>query len=141
MSGIELVISNIRNDRYAKCQLSHLNLTWQLITCRESFPHADQMTAIFRFTIDSTQTPNSKVKVAAMNHLRSIAQMMPTGESPANMTSSEQVSFRITKIKIDFTGVSLRPVQNSSNGIAVCSGQLRFCRDWNFYIFEEKQLS
>lgn len=67
--------------------------------------------------------------------------MMPTGESPANMTSSEQVSFRITKIKIDFTGVSLRPVQNSSNGIAVCSGQLRFCRDWNFYIFEEKQLS
>lgn len=37
------------------------------------------MSVIFKFVMDTTQTPNSKVKIAAMNHLRSLAQLMEPG--------------------------------------------------------------
>ena len=49
------------------------------------------MSVIFRFVVDSTQTPNTKVKIATMNHLRGIAQLMTPGEFPSNMAPAEQV--------------------------------------------------
>jgi len=48
------------------------------------------MSVIFRFLIDTTQTPNAKVKIAAMNHLRSVAQLMHPGDVPTNLTAAEQ---------------------------------------------------
>jgi len=67
------------------------------------------VSVIFKFVMDTTQTPNSKVKIAAMNHLRSLAQVMEPGilfyhklqnsiarthffpgDIPSNMTSEEQ---------------------------------------------------
>ena len=45
---------------------------------------------ISRFLVDSTQTPNTKVKIAAMNHLISVAKLMQPGDLPTNLTASEQ---------------------------------------------------
>lgn len=68
--------------------IQKINRTLEVV--RESFPYCDQMSVIFKFLVDSTQTPNTKVKIAAMNHLRSIAQHMEPGDVPSNMTLSDQ---------------------------------------------------
>ena len=47
---------------------------------RDSFTYAEQTSAIFKFLVDQTQTPNSKVKVATMNYLRTLTQLMEPSE-------------------------------------------------------------
>lgn len=59
------------------------------------------MSVIFRFVIDTTQTPNTKVKIAAMNHLRSVAQLMQPGDSPTDMTVAEQVKCLFFQFNFD----------------------------------------
>jgi hypothetical protein len=51
--------------------------------------------------IDTTQTPNTKVKIAAMNHLRSVAQLMQPGDSPTDMTVAEQVKCLFFQFNFD----------------------------------------
>merc|ERR1719412_2419544 len=58
---------------------------------RDSFTYAEQMGAIFKFLVDQTQTPNSKVKVATMNYLRTLALHMEAMEvQTLNLSSAEQ---------------------------------------------------
>jgi len=59
---------------------------------RDSFTYAEQTSAIFKFLVDQTQTPNSKVKVATMNYLRTLTQLMEPSEvlTMSNLSSAEQ---------------------------------------------------
>merc|ERR1712223_2217486 len=58
---------------------------------RDSFTYAEQMGAIFKFLVDQTQTPNSKVKVATMNYLRTLVLHMEAMEvQTLTLTSAEQ---------------------------------------------------
>ena len=56
------------------------------------------MTVIFKFMCDQTQTPNSKVKVATMNHLRGLAQLMEPAEVAAMSVSSHEQEMALGKI-------------------------------------------
>ena len=51
-----------------------------LYVVQNLFTYAEQTSAIFKFLVDQTQTPNSKVKVATMNYLRTLAQLMESPE-------------------------------------------------------------
>jgi len=59
---------------------------------RDSFTYGEQTSAIFKFLVDQTQTPNSKVKVATMNYLRTLTQLMEPSEvlTLSNLSSAEQ---------------------------------------------------
>ena len=59
---------------------------------RDSFTYGEQTSAIFKFLVDQTQTPNSKVKVATMNYLRTLTQLMEPSEvlTMSNLSSAEQ---------------------------------------------------
>merc|ERR1712223_275627 len=59
---------------------------------RDSFTYAEQTSAIFKFLVDQTQTPNSKVKVNTMNYLRTLTQLMEPSEvlTMSNLSSAEQ---------------------------------------------------
>ncbi|KAJ8291102.1 hypothetical protein GJAV_G00021430 [Gymnothorax javanicus] len=53
---------------------------------RESFPNDLQFTIIMRFTVDQTQTPNLKVKVAILKYIECLAMQM---DAPDFVNSSE----------------------------------------------------
>lgn len=58
---------------------------------RDSFTYAEQTSAIFKFLVDQTQTPNSKVKVATMNYLRTLSQLMePSDVLTMSLSTAEQ---------------------------------------------------
>lgn len=42
---------------------------------RDSFPCELQMSAVLRFLVDATQTPNARVKTAALNYITKLAPM------------------------------------------------------------------
>ncbi len=65
---------------------------------RDSFTYAEQTSAIFKFLIDQTQTPNSKVKVATMNYLRTLAQLMEPSEVLTMSLSSAEQEMALGKI-------------------------------------------
>ena len=62
---------------------------------RDSFTYAEQTSAIFKFLVDQTQTPNSKVKVATMNYLRTLTQLMEPSEvlTMSNLSSGSNWNF------------------------------------------------
>ncbi|XP_036394477.1 CLIP-associating protein 2-like isoform X4 [Megalops cyprinoides] len=53
---------------------------------RESFPNDLQFTILMRFTVDQTQTPNLKVKVAILKYIETLAMQM---DAPDFINSSE----------------------------------------------------
>ncbi|XP_066546916.1 CLIP-associating protein 2 isoform X21 [Amia ocellicauda] len=53
---------------------------------RESFPHDLQFNILMRFTVDQTQTPNLKVKVAILKYIETLALQM---DAPDFVNSSE----------------------------------------------------
>ena len=65
---------------------------------RDSFTYAEQTGAMFKFLVDQTQTPNSKVKVATMNYLRTLAQLMEPPEVQAMTLSSAEQEMALGKI-------------------------------------------
>ena len=65
---------------------------------RDSFTYAEQSGAMFKFLVDQTQTPNSKVKVATMNYLRTLAQLMEPPEVQAMPLSSAEQEMALGKI-------------------------------------------
>jgi len=65
---------------------------------RDSFTYAEQTGAMFKFLVDQTQTPNSKVKVATMNYLRTLAQLMEPPEVQAMTLSSAEQEMTLGKI-------------------------------------------
>ena len=65
---------------------------------RDSFTYAEQTSAIFKFLVDQTQTPNSKVKVATMNYLRTLAQLMEPSEVLTMSLSTAEQEMALCKI-------------------------------------------
>merc|ERR1712223_2209872 len=66
---------------------------------RDSFTYAEQMGAIFKFLVDQTQTPNSKVKVATMNYLRTLVLHMEAMEvQTLTLTSAAEQEMALGKI-------------------------------------------
>lgn len=69
--------------------IQKVNKTLDIV--RDSFTYAEQLNCVFKFLVDQTQTPNSKVKVATMNYMRTLTQLMePTEVRTMTLTSAEQ---------------------------------------------------
>merc|ERR1719483_1107227 len=63
---------------------------------RESFGYEDQLAVIFKFLVDQTQTPNSKVKLATLHYLRSLVSLVETTDVPTNKDSEMALAKIIT---------------------------------------------
>ena len=62
-----------------------INRTLDVI--RESFSYEEQLAVIFKFLIDQTQTPNSKVKLATLSYLKSLVTLVESADIPINKDS------------------------------------------------------
>ncbi|XP_071053520.1 CLIP-associating protein isoform X4 [Onthophagus taurus] len=67
---------------------AHTKLLNTLDEIRSHFPIPLQLTSVYRFLVDATQTPNAKTKVAVLNYLSSLCRVMETSQfvtkPPAN---------------------------------------------------------
>ena len=63
---------------------------------RESFSYEDQLAVIFKFLVDQTQTPNSKVKLATLQYLRSLVTLVESADVPTNKDSEMALAKIIT---------------------------------------------
>jgi len=54
---------------------------------RESFSYEEQLVVVFKFLIDQTQTPNSKVKLATLGYLKSLVTLVESADIPINKDS------------------------------------------------------
>merc|ERR1719270_905482 len=54
---------------------------------RESFSYEEQLTVVFKFIVDQTQTPNSKVKLATLQYLKSLVTLVESADIPVNKDS------------------------------------------------------
>jgi len=63
---------------------------------RESFSYEEQLAVVFKFMVDQTQTPNSKVKLATLAYLRSLVTLVESADIPAGKDSEMAVAKMIT---------------------------------------------
>ena len=63
---------------------------------RESFSYEEQLAVIFKFLVDQTQTPNSKVKLATLQYLRSLVTLVESADVPTNKDSEMALAKIIT---------------------------------------------
>jgi len=63
---------------------------------RESFSYEDQLMVIFKFLVDQTQTPNSKVKLATLQYLKSLVTLVESADIPVNKDSEMALAKIIT---------------------------------------------
>jgi len=63
---------------------------------RESFNYEEQLAVIFKYMTDSTQTPNSKVKLAALNYLKSLVTLVESADIPTNKEAEMALAKLIT---------------------------------------------
>lgn len=61
---------------------------------RESFPNDLQFSILMRFTVDQTQTPSLKVKVAILKYIETLAQQM----DPGDFVSSSETRLAVSRI-------------------------------------------
>ncbi|XP_075442422.1 CLIP-associating protein 2 isoform X12 [Ascaphus truei] len=61
---------------------------------RESFPNDLQFNILIRFTVDQTQTPNLKVKVAILKYIEILAQQM----DPGDFVNSSETRLAVSRI-------------------------------------------
>ncbi|XP_048882193.1 CLIP-associating protein 2-like [Brienomyrus brachyistius] len=61
---------------------------------RESFPNDLQFAILMRFTVDQTQTPNLKVKVAILRYIESLAMQM----DPGDFVNSSETRLAVSRI-------------------------------------------
>ncbi|NWT49642.1 CLAP2 protein, partial [Erythrocercus mccallii] len=61
---------------------------------RESFPNDLQFSILMRFTVDQTQTPSLKVKVAILKYIETLAQQM----DPADFVNSSETRLAVSRI-------------------------------------------
>lgn len=69
-------------------------VTRALETVRDVFPTDHQWNLVARFLVDSTQTPNMKVKMATMTYLHSLSQCM----DPSDMSNSQETRMALSRI-------------------------------------------
>ena len=63
---------------------------------RESFSYEEQLTVVFKFIVDQTQTPNSKVKLATLHYLKSLVTLVESADVPVNKDSEMALAKIIT---------------------------------------------
>merc|ERR1719435_731034 len=63
---------------------------------RESFSYEEQLMVIFKFLVDQTQTPNSKVKLATLQYLKSLVTLVESADIPINKDSEMALATIIT---------------------------------------------
>jgi len=63
---------------------------------RESFSYEEQLMVIFKFLVDQTQTPNSKVKLATLQYLKSLVTLVESADIPINKDSEMALAKIIT---------------------------------------------
>ncbi|XP_064409179.1 CLIP-associating protein 2 isoform X3 [Latimeria chalumnae] len=61
---------------------------------RDSFPNDLQFNILMRFTVDQTQTPNLKVKVAILKYIETLAQQM----DPGDFVNSSETRLAVSRI-------------------------------------------
>jgi len=69
-------------------------VTRALETVRDVFPTDHQWNLVTRFLVDSTQTPNMKVKMATMTYLHSLCSCM----DPSDMTNTQETRTALSRI-------------------------------------------
>ena len=67
------------------CQVHKINKTLDVV--RESFSYKAQLAVVFKFLVDQTQTPNSKVKLATLQYLLSLVSLVETADVPTTKDS------------------------------------------------------
>ena len=63
---------------------------------RESFSYEEQLGVVFKFIVDQTQTPNSKVKLATLAYLKSLVTLVESADIPVNKDSEMALAKIIT---------------------------------------------
>lgn len=76
------------------------------------FPPELQLTCIYRFLLDNTQTPNTKVKVATLNYLKDVAKTMDPSQFP-NDNHPNQALLKIIYFTQDSKSVEIRNAAKS----------------------------
>jgi len=71
-----------------------INRTLDIV--RESFSYEEQLMVVFKFIVDQTQTPNSKVKLATLQYLKSLVTLVESADVPINKDSEMALAKIIT---------------------------------------------
>lgn len=86
---------------------THGKLINTLEIIKKNFPIPLQMTLVYRFLLDSTQTPNSKVKAAVLNFLTSLCQLAEPNQF-VSKPPAKQVLLKIINFTQDVKSSEIR---------------------------------
>ncbi|XP_059840350.1 CLIP-associating protein 2 isoform X7 [Hypanus sabinus] len=91
-----------------------------LDTARESFPNDLQFSILMRFTVDQTQTPNLKVKVAILKYIETLTIQM----EPADFVNSSETRLAVSRIITWTTEPKSSDVRKAAQSVLICLFQL-----------------
>lgn len=101
---LQRVLNKVGTDLLCSTQ-GKLLTTLELI--KKSFPIPLQITLVYRFLLDTTQTPNTKVKVAVLNYLTSLCNMAEPNQFVAK-PPAKQVLLKIINFSQDMKSSEIR---------------------------------
>ncbi|XP_078396242.1 CLIP-associating protein 2 isoform X10 [Cetorhinus maximus] len=87
---------------------------------RESFPNDLQFSILMRFTVDQTQTPNLKVKVAILKYIETLTLQM----DPADFVNSSETRLAVSRIITWTTEPKSSDVRKAAQAVLICLFQL-----------------
>ncbi|KAM4688025.1 CLIP-associating protein 2 [Discoglossus pictus] len=87
---------------------------------RESFPNDLQFNIIMRFTVDQTQTPNLKVKVAILKYIETLTQQM----DPGDFVNSSETRLAVSRIITWTTELKSSDVRKASQTVLIALFEL-----------------
>ncbi|KAJ7991653.1 hypothetical protein DPEC_G00286120 [Dallia pectoralis] len=87
---------------------------------RESFPNDLQFTILMRFTVDQTQTPNLKVKVAILKYIETLAMQM----EPRDFVNSSETRLAVSRIITWTTEPKSSDVRKAAQSVLISLFQL-----------------
>ncbi|XP_029104127.1 CLIP-associating protein 2 isoform X3 [Scleropages formosus] len=87
---------------------------------RESFPNDLQFTILMRFTVDQTQTPNLKVKVAILRYIETLALQM----DPGDFVNSSETRLAVSRIITWTTEPKSSDVRKAAQSVLISLFQL-----------------
>ncbi|XP_034150547.1 CLIP-associating protein 2 isoform X32 [Esox lucius] len=87
---------------------------------RESFPNDLQFTILMRFTVDQTQTPNLKVKVAILKYIETLTMQM----EPRDFVNSSETRLAVSRIITWTTEPKSSDVRKAAQSVLISLFQL-----------------
>ncbi|XP_078072683.1 CLIP-associating protein 2 isoform X3 [Mustelus asterias] len=87
---------------------------------RDSFPNDLQFSILMRFTVDQTQTPNLKVKVAILKYIETLTLQM----DPADFVNSSETRLAVSRIITWTTEPKSSDVRKAAQAVLICLFQL-----------------